>query len=119
MASSLDPDARDWEWVCRTVLPRIGMWTGRISFDLTVAFLDGFDAAQPESIRPTMQRRCEERVGRRTPLSWEQYIKAESLGLGVDDLPRDHAMTKADHRAAIAALQTELMDALGFTKPPT
>jgi hypothetical protein len=90
------------------------MWTGRISFDRTVAFLQGFDAAQDVSIRAVMNGRCEERLGRRTSLTWEAYVKADALGVGVSDLPRDEEMSDDEHRRAISALRTELMVALGI-----
>lgn len=64
--------------MCETVLPYIGMWTGRVSFDRAVALIYGFDAAQPQSVLPLMNGRCEDRLGRRTPLSWEAYVKASS-----------------------------------------
>lgn len=65
------------------ILPRIGMWTGRISFDRTIAFLQGFEAAQDVSIRAMMNGRCEERLGRRTSLTGEAYVKADALGVGL------------------------------------
>jgi hypothetical protein len=111
---------RDWQWVCHTVLPRIGMYTGRISFDRTVAFLEGFDAAQDVSIRAMMNNRCEERLGHQTPLGssvnngWEKYVKAEALGVDVSDLPRDEEMSDDEHQRAISALRTELMTAMGI-----
>ena len=94
------------------MLPRIGMWTGRVSFDRTVAFLEGFDAAQDVSIRAMMNSRCEERLGRQTPLGWEAYVKADALGVEVSDLPRDEEMSDDEHRRAISALRTELMIAM-------
>lgn len=108
------PVQKDWAWVCLSVLPRIGMWTGQVSFDRTVVWLGGFEWGSGESISALMRARCEERLGRHTPLSWEAYVKASALGVGVDELPHDSEMTDEEHRLTIAALRAELMDALGI-----
>ena len=103
------------------VLPRIRMYIGhRLSFDRTVAFLEGFDTAQDVSIRPMMNSHCEERLGHQTPLGWsvnngwERYVKADALGVEVSDLPRDEEMSDDEHQRAISALRTELMTAIGI-----
>ncbi|XBB65931.1 hypothetical protein ABFU82_17655 [Nocardioides sp. WV_118_6] len=111
------PDKKDWAWVCLTVLPRVGMWTGQVSFDRTVAWIGGFEAGLGELITARMRARCEERLGRRTPLGWEVYVKAAALGLEVNELPQDSEMTDDEHRRAIAALRVELMEALGIDEP--
>lgn len=111
------PEKKTWEWVCLTVLPRIGMWTGQVRFELAVAWIEGFEWGQRESISKVMQERCEERLGRRTPLGWHQYVKADTLGLSVDDMPSDSEMTDDEHLRAIVALRSELMDALSIEEP--
>jgi len=111
------PEKKDWAWVCLAVLPRIGMWTGQVSFDRTVAWLGGFECGQGGSITSRMRTRCEERLGRPTPLGWEVHIKADALGLGVDDVPHDAEMTDDEHRRTIAALRAALMDALDIDEP--
>jgi hypothetical protein len=76
--------------------------------------LEGFNLGQRVSISEDMQTRCEERLGRRTPLVWHEYVKAAALGVGIDELPDDSEMTDEQHRRTIAALRSELMDALGI-----
>lgn len=111
------PEKKGWAWVCLTVLPRVGMWTGQIRFALAVAWIEGFNWGQDESISELMQARCEERLGRRTPLPWHAYVKADALGESVNDIPSDSEMTDDEHLRAIAALRSELMDALGIEEP--
>lgn len=111
------PEKKTWEWVCLTVLPRIGMWTGQIRFGLAVAWIEGFEWGHGESITNLMQERQEERLGRPTPLGWHQYVKADALGVSVTGMPNDSEMTEDEHRRAIAALRVELMDALGINEP--
>lgn len=113
------PEKKTWDWVCLTVLPRIGMWTGQIRFALAVAWIEGFNWGQDESISALMQERCEERLGRRTPLGWHDYVKADSLGVSANDMPSDADMTDGEHLRAIAALRAELMNALGVVEPDT
>ncbi|WP_374454911.1 hypothetical protein [Nocardioides sp.] len=113
------PEQKTWEWVCLIVLPRIGMWTGQIRFGLAVAWIEGFEWGRGESINGLMQARCEKRLGRRTPLAWHQYVKADALGVRVNAMPSDSDMTNEEHLSAIAALRAELMDALGVEEPIT
>lgn len=88
-----------------------------IFLDRTVAWIGGFEAGLGDSITARMRARCEARLGRRTPLGWEVYVKAAALGLEVNELPRDSEMTEDEHRRTIAALRVELMDALGIDEP--
>jgi len=105
-----------WETILYVLEHRLGMYVGRATYERAVAFVLGFDVAQPQSIDEQIRSRLQAR-GYTGPLFWASVLLREALG-GELHAPVDlGGLTPEQDRQAIAFLVSELRAALGTEQP--
>ena len=113
-APSMTDRPRSWTFVTDEVIPRLGMWTGRPTYERAVNLIVGFDLAQTESIQDRMQQRLTDRHGP-SAIAWPWLILAEAIGADIHNPPDLGPITPEQDAAAIDHLRRELIE---VTKHP-
>jgi hypothetical protein len=107
------PTDPDWSYVLETVLPRLGMWTGRATYERAVCFVEGFDLAQGSRVHPLMTSWAQAQYGE-TNIGWPWVLVRIVLGTSRDTLEgRDlDALSPEEDAAALALLHEALREAV-------
>lgn len=107
------PANPDWRYVLDDVLPRLGMWTGRATYERAVFFVEGFDLARGGQVTPLLTAWAQARYGE-TNIGWPWVLVRSTLGTPRGALEgRDLGdLTPAEDEAALALLREALSDAV-------
>lgn len=105
------PSDPDWPYVLNHVLPRLGMWTGRETYERAVCFVEGFDLAKGGQIDVLLRDWTHARYGD-TSIGWPWVLLRLSLGTSPEDPEwRDLGdLTAEEDRSALALLRQALSD---------
>lgn len=101
----------DWDYVVDRVLPRLGMWTGKPTFERAVCFVQGFDLALGSEMNTRLQAWAEARYGK-SNIGWPWLLIRLTLGTPRDVLEgRDlGGLTDEEDADACALLQQALQE---------
>ncbi len=96
-----------WAGLVDAIEHRLGMYTGRPTYERAVYLVVGFDLAQPTSRLTELQARI---AGRHSigSLSWESVLLAEAIGADVQTPPPLGPLSTEDDARAVTALVREL-----------
>jgi len=105
------PSDRDWAYLLDHVMPRLGMWIGRESYERAVCFVQGFDLARGEHVHARLQEWAQDRYGE-TNIGWPWVILRLAVGTSSDVLEgRDLGpLTAEEDEAALSLLRRALRD---------
>lgn len=98
-------------YVLDHVLPRLGMWTGRVTYERAVCFVQGFDLARGSRVNSLLNEWARSRYGE-TNSGWPWVLLRLSLGTPRDTLDgRDLGdLTPEEDAAAVAMLRQALSE---------
>lgn len=111
LVSFKPPESPDWNYVVDNVLPRLGMWTGRATFERAVCFIEGFDLATGSGMTPKLTAWTRARYGD-TNIGWPWVLIRLTLDTPRTDLDgRDlGSLSPHEDKAALDLLAEALRE---------